>query len=159
MPSLILRVSGDNLVPKTELQKVSFEPYIVFCKGDLMPRGRPNSIYPDSGFSVDLGPDEGDDLAEQISVAETFIDQHYSELKQICGADDIRFDFGYAPRRGCDGLQMMVQCDYFSPAFLLKCGELGVGIEVSLYLGLEEEGQQDGPPNDPQRGSFRGGKL
>ena len=159
MPSVILHVSGDNLLPEAELEKVTFEPYKVYCKGDLMPRGKPNSIYPDSGFSVDLGPDKGDDLAEQIHVAGAFIDQHYSELKQICGADDMRFDFGYSPRRGHDGLRMLVQCDYFSPRFLLKCGELGIGIEVSLYSGIEEEGQQDDRANDPQIGCFRGGEA
>jgi hypothetical protein len=143
MPTVILHVSGDNFDAEKALSQVSFKAYSVYRKGDLMPRGKPNSLYPDSGFSVDLGPQDSDDLGDQIDVATTFIERHYEELKQITCADDLRLDFGYEPRRGKDGLKMAVQCDYFPPEFLQKCGELGIGIELSLYGAINEEGEPD----------------
>lgn len=118
---------------------MSFEAYLIYHKGEPMKRGKRGALHPDSGFSVDLGPEDSDDLGRQIEVAAAFIDRHYDELKQIHGADDLRLDFGYEARRDRDGLRLFVQCDYFPPEFLRKCGELGLGIELSLYDAEEAE--------------------
>ncbi len=132
MPSVIFHVSGENFIPETALRSAAFKPFAVHLKGERMST-KNDTPWPDSGFSVDLGPDDNDDLAEQITRATEFIDRHFDELKALTGADDLRLDFGYEARRGMDGNLLIVQCDYFPPEFLRKCGELGIGIELSLY--------------------------
>jgi hypothetical protein len=147
MPAVIFHVSGDRFEPEDVLSRISFEAYRVYRKGDLMRRGKPGALYPDSGFSVELGPQSSDELGDQIAVATAFIARHYNELKQITGADDLRLDFGYEPRRGKDGITLFVQCDYFSPDFLRQCGELGIGIELSLYGVENGMGEPGASPN------------
>lgn len=137
MPAVIFQVSGEHFCPETALSQVTFQPYRVHRKGELMKIRRKESVYKDSGFSVDLGPEDSDDLAVQIELAQAFVDHHFDELKQIKGADDMRFDFGYEPRRRKDGSFFAVQYDYFPPAFLRTCSEVGIGINLSLHLAME----------------------
>jgi hypothetical protein len=146
MPDVILHVSGTHFDPDTALKKVSFKPYMVHKTGEPMKRGRANATWPDSGFSVALGTKDEDNLASQIETAIEFVNKHYDELKQLRDIDDIRLDFGYLPRRGEDGLTVAIQCDYFPPDFLRKCGELQIGIELSLYH-TDNDGEQRAPEN------------
>lgn len=138
MPSVIFHASGVNF-DAASLAETNLHPYKVYRVGEKSKLGRREFIYKDSGFSIDLGPDEKEDLATQIDAATQFIEKNYHTIQNLSGLDDLRFDFGYCQRRDAEGHTVVVQCDYFSPEFLRKCGELKVGIELSLYPQSEEE--------------------
>lgn len=146
MPDVILHVSGAQFDPDAYLKIVTFKPYRVHKIGEPMKRGRPNATWTDSGFSVALGAKDEDNLASQIEMAIDFVNKHYDELKQLQNIDKIRLDFGYLPRRGEDGLIMFAQFNYFPPEFLRKCGELQIGIELSLYQA-DNDGEQPASEN------------
>jgi hypothetical protein len=63
------------------------------------------------------------------------VKKHYSEIKQLKGADDMRLDFGYCLRLDKKGEPFWIQCDLLPPDFLRMCGDLNIGIELSLYYG------------------------
>jgi hypothetical protein len=141
MPSVIFHASGSAFDPAS-LAETKLKPYDIHYRGRKSDRGRKNFVYEDSGFSVDLGPDDSDNLGTQIEAAIKFIDDHYHAIRMLTGLDDLRFDFGYAPRKDVKGHIYLVQCDYFPPAFLKRCGELGIGLELSLYPPLKDETEE-----------------
>jgi len=144
MPSVIFHASGKAFDIQS-LDDTNLNPYRVFQIGERARRGRRDFIYEDSGFSIDLGPDDKDDLNTQIEAASAFLGEHGHTIGRLTGLDEMRFDFGYIPRKGKDGLQMMIQCDYFPPEFLRECGNLGIGIELSLYLPNETAEEAEPP--------------
>lgn len=135
MPSVIFHVRGKKFRPETELVKTSLKPYQIYHVGDVVKRKRGDFIYKDSGFAVDIGPRNSEDLKKQIKTAFAFVKKHYSEIKQLKGASDTRLDFGYCMPFDKTGEPFWVQCDFFPPDFLRMCGELKVGIELSLFYG------------------------
>ena len=145
MPSVLFHASGKAFDIRA-LEGTNLNPYWVFQVGERAKRGRKDFIYEDSGFSIDLGPDDKEDLGTQIEAASAFLEMYGSTISRLTGLDEMCFDFGYIPRKGKDGLQMLVQCDYFPAEFLRECGSLGIGIELSLYLADEpatEAGRTD----------------
>jgi hypothetical protein len=145
MPSVLFHASGKDFDIRS-LDDTGLNPYRVYQVGERARSGRRGFIYEDSGFSIDLGPDDKEDLNTQIEAASAFLGMHGSTISQLAGLDEMRFDFGYIPRKGKDGLQIMVQCDYFPAEFLRECGNLGIGIELSLYL-VSEPGEEAAPPS------------
>jgi hypothetical protein len=142
MPSVIFHASGSNFDLES-LSGTRLKPYDIHYRGQKANRGRKDFVYEDSGFSIDLGPDDSDNLSTQIEAAIKFIDEHYHTIQSFTGLDDLRFDFGYAPRKDQKGYISLVQCDYLPPAFLKKCGELGIGLELSLYTPLKDENTEE----------------
>jgi hypothetical protein len=136
----VLHISGEKFQPELALKIVTFKPYRVYYAGEKK-KNKPNAVYSDSGFSVDVGEKENWDLSKQIQWAKTFIEKYIYELKAVSGADEMRFDFGYESRRGENGTTMFCQSDYFKPEFLMLCGELKIGIELSLY-GTDSKSEQ-----------------
>jgi hypothetical protein len=132
----IFHVSGEKFQPEIALQSATFSPYHVYKIGEKVNRGKPGAVYSDSGFSVYVGDKNCDDLGKQIEATILFVQNNLSVLRLLTGAEELKFDFGYKPRRGEDGLTMLCQCDGFEPDFLKMCGELKIGIELSLY-GIE----------------------
>ena len=135
----IFHVSGEKFQPEVALKNLAFKPYKIYKSGEKMNFGRPGAVYSDSGFSVYVGPEDNWNLADQIEGTQIFVRYHFSALKLISGAEELRLDYGYKPRRGEDDLTMVCQCDSFEPSFLKMCGELNISIELSLY-GIETGG-------------------
>jgi hypothetical protein len=135
MPSVIFHVRGKKFRPEAELEKTSLKPYRIYHVGDVIKRKRSDFLLKDSGFSVDIGPPNNDDLAGQIKVAAKFVKKHFREIKRLKNAGDLRLDFGYCMRFDKNGEPFWVQCNEFSPEFLKMCGELKIGIELSFYCG------------------------
>jgi Domain of unknown function (DUF4279) len=133
MPSVIFHVSGKQFRPETELAKTKLKPYDIHHVGDFLKRKRGDIVLKHSGFSVDIGPQNNDDLAAQIKVAAKFVKKHFAEIKRLKKADDLCLDFGYCMRFDEDGEPVWVQTNQLPPEFLKMCGELKVGIDLSFY--------------------------
>lgn len=91
---------------------------------------RADNIYTDFGFSCDVSDCDWDDLPGQFSDASRFLKRHQLEILRIISGgevDDIRLDFPYFNRG------QFCQCDYLPPKLLKRAGDLGIGIELSLY--------------------------
>lgn len=136
MPSVIFHVRGKKFQPEIELAKATLKPYRIHHVGDVVKWKRGDIVLKDSGFSVDIGPKNNDDLAAQIKVATKFVKKHLAEIKRLKNADSLRLDFGYCMRFDQNGEPFWVQCNELPPEFLKMCGELKIGIELSFYYGF-----------------------
>ena len=114
----------------------SLTPYSIFRKGERrFPNSERNQERNEfSGLKIDVSEKEWDDLPGQLSDALTFLTSHSGELRRLVrfpGVEDVRLDFPYNLR--IDAKNVLGQCDYLPPALLREAGNLGVGIELSLY--------------------------
>lgn len=78
---------------------------------------------------MDVSDIDGD-LSRQAGDAIFFLRRHQTEFGRLAkfpGLTDRRLDFGY------DRRDVIIQCDYLPPELLTLAGELGIGIELSLY--------------------------
>ena len=137
MPTVIFHASGPDFDPSL-LSGTGLNAYNVHVRGQTAKRGRRDFIYEDSGFSIDLGPDDRDDLGTQIQAAIQFLEEYREVIRSLPNLEDLRFDFGYSPRPDTKDFIRVVQCDYLPPDFLKACGELNIAIELSLYPPLSE---------------------
>ena len=135
MPSVIFHVRGKKLSPEVELAKTTLKPYSIHHLGEVVIRKRGDFVFEDSGFHVDIGPQNSEDLKKQTKIATSFVKKHYSEIKRIKGASDMRLDFGYCMRFDKTGEPFWVQTDFFPLEFVRLCGELKIGIELSMFYG------------------------
>jgi hypothetical protein len=81
----------------------------------------------------------GTDVQSQVRDAIAFLRMNRDEIRravEFAGVDDARLDFGRFCRLSND---VVAQFDYFPPELLRLTGELGLGIEVSLYLVSDED--------------------
>ncbi len=120
-------------------------------KGDISAIGK-RLPHDDYGFSCGVSDREWVDFAGQIEDAHKFLreyEESIRELRDTHDVDELRFDFPYSCRLDA---QIVVQCDYLPPELLRLAGELGVGIEMSLYPKMDDEGSESG-----SRGSFSPG--
>lgn len=135
MAGCVLHVVGRTFDPNPVLASLSLLPYAVFRKGDKFFPDDPRNekSYESGGFKC-LVSSVDDDLSRQVKDAIDFLTQHYDDLRQLAPDPAIEtkhLDFGYACR--LDNQRCCVQCDYLPPELLRLCGELGIGIELSLY--------------------------
>jgi hypothetical protein len=139
MPGCVLHVVGQVFDPEPVLAGLSLRPYAVFRKGDKRFPNNPRSkkVHDDGGFKCDVNSVD-DDLAGQVKDAIAFLSQHFKDLAQLASVpaiEDKYLDFGYACRLDCECC--CVQCDYLPPELLRLCGDLGIGIELSLYPRIQ----------------------
>src|SRR5882724_616597 len=95
-----------------------------------------------AGFQSDVSGREWDDLPGQASDAVRFLRHYKADLKRLrqrFKVRDLRLDFPYYLRIGRNNIA--VQCDFLPPVLIALAGELGVGIEMTLYP----------PPRAPKR--------
>lgn len=136
MPSVIFHIRGKKFRPEVELAKTKLKPYRIHHAGEVVKRKRGDFVFKDSGFSVDIGPKDNDDLAAQIKKTTKFVKKHFAEIKRLKNADDRTLDFGYCMRFGKTGEPFWVQYNSLPVEFLKLCGELKIGIELSFYYGF-----------------------
>jgi hypothetical protein len=87
-----------------------------------------------SGFKSSVSEKEWDDLPGQIAHAIRFLQRYKSDLKQLRDeykVRDLTLDFPYYLRIGRNNVVM--QRDFLPPKLIELAGELGIGIELSLY--------------------------
>ncbi|UCG16139.1 MAG: hypothetical protein JSV19_12675 [Phycisphaerales bacterium] len=85
-------------------------------------------------MQIDVSKREWDDLPGQIEDAIDFLHRFHDELQRLvsfAGVEDVGLDFPHDLRIGRPGVA--VQCDYLPSSLLREAGNLGIGIEVSLY--------------------------
>ena len=127
----VLHVRGKSFNIDDFLKNTSISPYKIWYKGK--PMRRPDKVYEDSGFSLDISKADWNNLENQILDAENFLKENFIELEHLCKLpyiDDIRFDFPYSLRIN---ETYFSQSEYFPPSFLKIIGKLNIGIEMSLY--------------------------
>ena len=96
--------------------------------------------FDDYGISCNVSEKEWDDLDGQIEDAIDFLEKYKEQLEFLnenFSVYDIRLDFPYYCRIFN---KFRVQCDYLPPELLCKAGKLGIGIELSLYPPIKDEG-------------------
>lgn len=136
MPGCVLRVSGDEFQVDAFLADSNLQPYDVHHRGEIRSRSRRHT---DSGFRLDVSSADGN-LAVEVSDALAFLTTHAAELQRLRdfpGVTDVRLDFGHYRR------DVVAQFDYLPPDLLARAGNLGIGIELSLYPAPEPECSDD----------------
>ena len=127
MPGCVLRASGDEFVPAEFLDRSSFNACNVFLLGE---RRGGSSVWTTSGFTVEVSSASGEEVEKQIQDALEFLDRHREELVRLVdtpGLTDLRLDFGVSRKK------VFLQCNYLPPELLRAAGDLGIGIEISIY--------------------------
>jgi hypothetical protein len=127
MPGCVLRATGDNFQPHKFLEGASLAACNVFRKGY---RKAENLEWDSSGFTVVVSEAPDDNFSRQIEDAIEFLQKHKEDLARLrncAGLEDVRLDFGVGRRSG------FLQSSYLPPELLTLAGELGIGIEISIY--------------------------
>jgi hypothetical protein len=130
MTTCVLRASGEAFDVDSFLAITELAVYRTWRLGETgRPRKQPNS---DSGICVLVSEAEGD-LSAQALDAVAFLAANVEELRRLAsftGVEGVSLDFGYLIRK------VAMQCDYLPPELLARAGNLGIGIELSLYPEL-----------------------
>jgi hypothetical protein len=86
-----------------------------------------------AGFKSSVSERDWDDLPGQITDAVRFLQRYKAKLKQLREEYkvDLSLDFPYHVRIGTNNVA--VQCDFLPPKLIALAGELGIGIELTLY--------------------------
>lgn len=132
MPGCVLHISGDDFRVDDFLSGSELQPYRVHHRGEV---GRRSRVHTDSGFSLGVSDADGD-LCKEIEDAIKFLNTNEPELRRLRdfpGVTDLRLDFGLYFRN------VAAQFDYLPPDLLASAGNLGIGIELSLYAASEPE--------------------
>jgi hypothetical protein len=117
------------------LAKTRLKAYQIHHIGDVLKWERGDFVFKDSGFSVDIGPKNNDELAAQIKVAARFVKRHFSEIKRLRNVDKMRLDFGYCMLFDKTGEPFWVQQNIIPSEFMKVCGELKIEIVLAFYYG------------------------
>lgn len=130
MPGCMLRATGANFPVDEFLEASAFTAWEVQRKGE--PKGSRGKLHDKSGLAVVVSEASGDDLPRQIAEAAEFLERHREEvlrLQGFLGGEGVSLDFGVWQRG-----EFGHYC-YFPPKLLQLAGALGVGIELSIYVG------------------------
>ncbi len=106
-------------------------------------KGKP---YRYAGFQTWVSRGKFDDMPGQVAAAIRFLRRHRDELKRLRDDFETRamtLDFGYDLR--IDHKNVAVQGDFLPPALISLAGELGIGIEMTLY-GVPERPKKMAEP-------------
>jgi hypothetical protein len=132
MPGCVLRVSGESLDVDALLASISLVPCHIERKGAPRFTGS-RKIATFSGFNVVVSEAPGSDVQSQIRDALAFVKANCIDIQravQFPGVERAYLDFGIHCRLNNE---VAAQYDYYPPDLLRLAGELGLGIEISLY--------------------------
>ena len=126
--SCILRIGGIDLDPDALLAASGLVAYRIDRKGEV---GRRKSRGPNTKSSVHIDVSSADfnNLGGQIKNAMDFLHTNRAQLQianAFPGVEWATLDFAVDHADAVD-------CKYFNPEFLAVAGNLGVGIEISIY--------------------------
>jgi hypothetical protein len=136
----ILRVVGSDLDVDALTESLRIIPYRIDRKGE---RCRPRSeidfdVHDKSGLHFRVGGSRRGDLGEQVDVAMSYLRTNSDAIRQLmtfAGVESGTLDFKV------DWEEYAMQCDYLPPHLLRLAGSLNLGIEVSHYVLLSDEGE------------------
>lgn len=97
----------------------------------------------------------GHELWQQLEEADLFLARHEAELRTISGIDKATLDFGYYCRisTGTEGKETVVHNEHIKPSLLKRCGELGIGISLSLYPSPDDNPNFTGNNSEQNAGA------
>jgi len=138
----ILRVTGEHFSPEECLAQVQLKAYLVWHKGEPRSRLRADSPRPEhSGFAVSISDADGDCVPLQIQEAQAFCEANSADLHRIAtfpGVEEAMLDFAWWFPVGED--RPAGQFNYFTPQLVALCGQLGLGIMLTVYGKTFEDG-------------------
>lgn len=140
MNKCLLRVVGDEFDPIEFLFASNLSAYTIFARGERSANRL--KVAESSGFGCEVGCGS---LEEQIKQATAFLTQHENDLRRISATSTVEscyLDFAYDCR--LDGSAVAIQRDYLPSELLRLCGELKIGICLTLTFpcrGLAEESE------------------
>jgi hypothetical protein len=124
----VLRADGDSFEPREFLLLSTLDPCNVFRKGE---RKSETTTWHSSGLTVPVSECEFDDFEGQIRDAISFLTVHKDELwrlRSFPGVDEVELDFPVHRR------DVFVQSQSFPSELVALAGELGLGLELSIYV-------------------------
>lgn len=128
--SCVLRVSGCSFDVDSFLSRSSFEPLIIFRRGQRRFQSSAIPAEEESGINVSVSEREFSDLQGQVTDAIRFLSENASELtrlRSLDGVEQMALDFPIQSR------DVAVQRDYFPAALLALICELQIALIVSKY--------------------------
>ena len=141
MPCCVLRVTGNELDLDECLGSGEFEPDNVYRKGEPRVKQRPGGPVNDhNGFTIMVSDSGGDRVSLQIGDARRFLEGNKSKLRDLTAREDVEavyLDFGWDFPVGEN--VAFAQFNHFPPELLRLCGELNIGIEVSVYASEDTD--------------------
>ena len=140
--SCILRVNGSELNLDDCLAGIDLTPEAKYIKGEsrvsLVKSGQLNES---SGFT--LLASDNDEVSVQIGEALMFLRKNHPSLKTLSDRPDVEsstLDFAWYFPVGENGAA--AQFRKFPPELLRLCGDLNIGIEVSVYATEEDNDEE-----------------
>lgn len=134
----VLRASGAAFQPEAFLRASKLVPCAVFHKGEPRSRGtRDSDRREKAGFTVDVSA-SWLDLPAQVSDACAFLDEHRDDMARLAdGIEDLRLDFPVTLR--IDREEVWAQFHFLPHALVSRAGELGLGLELSVYPAAADD--------------------
>jgi len=136
MSGCILHVLGESFDPESYLNATGLLVYESFRRGEQrfpVRDGQKPRQYKYGGFKCEVSSKGGDNFPGQVDDAIDFLKRNKQTLLSLQSCPSVEtktLDFGL-------DLRIMdhnhAQFDYLPPKLLLLCGQLGIGIEMSIY--------------------------
>src|SRR5579863_5284164 len=140
----ILTIRGGNLNVEEFIQKTGLQPYKKFDKGEPRIRTKPEGKkHPLSGLSLEASSADFNQLDKQIEDTMEFLRANKEKLRHISATKEVDFatlDFGIELR--IDFKRVAYQFEHFPSELLRLAGELGIGLDISLYPPTTEDDQE-----------------
>ena len=138
----ILTIRGGNLNVEEFIQKTGLQPYKKFDKGEPRIKSKPESKkHPSSGLCIEASGADFNQLDKQIKDTIEFLRankvRHISVTKEV---DFATLDFGIELR--IDFERVAYQFEHFPSELLRLAGDLGIGLDISLYPPPTEDDQE-----------------
>ncbi len=132
----VLRAYGEEFDVDQYINNSSLRAYSICRRGERrFPTSTGNTdCHEYSGLKITVSEKEWDDLLGQIGDAELFLNANSTALDQLVAypkVEQVLLDFPLDLR--IDGKTIAGQSDFLPPLLLKLAGNLGVGIELSLY--------------------------
>ena len=127
--SCVLRIGGEELDADALLNRVTLPAYRVDRKGNPRPI-RSRGVFEASTIHIDVSGAGFAGLPTQVADAITFLGANADAVRTAVlfpGVGYATLDFAVESK------DVAIDSSYFPPDLLRRAGELGVGIELSVY--------------------------
>jgi hypothetical protein len=127
--SCVLRIGGKELDADALVEIVTLPAYRVDRKGEPRPL-RTRGVFEESTIHIDVSDAGFADLSTQVADAIRFLGENADAIRaavRFPGVEKATLDFAVESK------DVAIDSNYLPPDLLLRAGDLGVGIEVSVY--------------------------
>lgn len=142
--SCILTIRGEHLNIEDFIQTTGLKPYKKFFKGEPRIRTNPEGKkHPFSGLSIKVSDADFNQLDKQIEDTIQFLRSNKEKLQYISTTKEVDFatlDFAIEIR--IDLERVVYQFEHFPSELLKLAGNLGIGLDISLYPPPSEDEEE-----------------